>query len=380
MKIGISVLTAGRNAGGPETYEVELVRNLERLDRKNQYYVYCTDEFAVRAIGVQQENFCYRLLRPSSRWLSVSLSLPVLMLKDQVELLHATFAPPLFLFKPLVYTVHCVSSIVHPEFYPNGVRWRLNRLLRMGIAKAKHIISVSASTQRHLQELFQVPKDRITIVYNGVRSIFTPVPPQEALQSLAGRLKIRDPYFLYVGKLETRKNVKRILQAYARYRKVSGRQERLVLVGRRSASFPEIDEMILALGIKDQVVLPGYVPSNDLPLLYSAAKMFVFPSCWEGFGIPILEAMACGAPVLTSNRTSMPEIAGDAAFLVDPESVEEIAEGMAHVASSTSLRSKLIERGFERAKAFTWDDCARQTLEVYRKVGADGSENTRLNQ
>jgi len=368
MKIGISVLTAGRNAGGPETYEVELIRNLARLDRNNQYYIYCTDESAAQAIDVRQENFCYRLLRPSSRWLSVLLSLPVLMRKDQVDLLHATFTPPPFFFKPLVYTVHCVSSFVRPEFYPVAVRWRLNKLLRIGIEKAKHIICVSAATQVHLQKLFRVPVNRTTVVYHGVRPIFAPIPHQKASQSVADKWNIRNPYFLYVGKLETRKNVGRILQAYARYRAMSGGQEKLVLVGRRSASFPNIDKVILALGIGEQVVFPGYVPIEDLPLLYGAAKMFVFPSCWEGFGIPILEAMACGAPVLTSNTTSMPEVAGNAALLVNPESVEDIAEGMAHVASSATLRSSLIERGFERAKDFTWENCARQTLEVYRKA------------
>jgi len=244
----------------------------------------------------------------------------------------------------------------------------LNALLRMGIEKARHIICVSAATREHLQELFRVPVGRTTVVHHGIRPIFTPIPQQKAFHTVADKWNIREPYFLYVGKLETRKNVNRILQAYARYRAMSGGYEKLVLVGRRSASFPDINEVIHALGIKEHVVFPGYVQTSDLPLLYSAAEMFVFPSCWEGFGMPILEAMACGAPVLTSNTTSMPEIAGNAAIYVNPESVEDIAGGMAHIASSRTLRLSMIERGFERAKNFTWENCARQTLEVYRKT------------
>jgi glycosyltransferase involved in cell wall biosynthesis len=377
MKIGISVLTAGRDAGGPETYEVQLIRHLACLDRQNQYFVYCTHQEAIRAIDVQQENIRYRLLRPSCRWISVLLDLPVKLYRDQVDLLHATFTPPPLLIKPLVHTVHCVSSIIHPEFYPASVRWRLNKLLKLGIRRARHLICVSGTTRNHLQELFQVPAERTSVIYNGVSPIFSPVPEEEAHQAVISKYNLRGPYFLFVGKLETRKNLQRILQAFSRYRKTSAGSEKLVLVGKRSASFPGIDELIHSLGIQEDVLLLGYVPAGDLPSLYSAARLFVFPSCWEGFGIPILEAMSCGVPVLTSSRTCLPEIAGDAALIVDPESVEEIAEGMAQIAFSYPLRGELIRRGLERAKAFDWGSCARQTLEVYSKVGTNHNDRHR---
>jgi glycosyltransferase involved in cell wall biosynthesis len=173
---------------------------------------------------------------------------------------------------------------------------------------------------------------------------------------------------LFVGKLEPRKNVMRLLEAFARFKRNTRSDTRLLLAGNRTLVTPAIERQIADLGIGDAVIQPGYVPSDLLTPLYSASRMFLLPSLWEGFGIPIVEAMACGTPVLTSNVTCLPEIAGHAAVIVDPHSTDSIAEGIAELDASQGLRATLIERGFERARLFTWDNSARSTRAAYERM------------
>ncbi len=373
MKIGIFVLAAGRQAGGPETYEVQLIRRLAKLDQKNQYFVYCTAPGAVSTIGVQQDNFKFRVLQPSCRAVSVAWTLPRWMASDGVEFFHSTYAPPPLPNKPFLFTMHCVSNFAHPEFYPTFIRWRLNMLQRVGLRRAASILCVSDFVSRTLQEMFHVPSERLRTIYNGVGPEFFRSSPDVARRHIAGQLGIDYPYVLYVGKLQARKNVAGLIAAFARFRREANSQAKLLLVGRKVETSEGIDTTIEKLGLQREVVQLGYVPSpsadpeSPLPYLYSAARMFVFPSFYEGFGIPLLEAMACGSPVISSNVTCLPEVAGDAALIVDPHSIEDLAEAMVRIDRNAETRARLIELGIDRARRFTWENCARETLETYRQ-------------
>jgi glycosyltransferase involved in cell wall biosynthesis len=368
MRIGIFVLMAGRQAGGPETYEVELIRALAAIDRRNEYVIYCTTPAAVAAIGVTQENVSYRVLEPALRAIAVAVTLPARLVRDGIDFFHSTFTPPPFFTKDLVFTMHCMSNFTHPEFYPPLVAWRLNQLMKVALRRAARVLCVSENVRADVQEQFGVPAERLAVAYNGVGSQFVRTPPDDARQIVAERFGIDYSYVLFVGKLQARKNVLRLVRAFARFKQQTGSDARLLLAGKKMATGEGIEETAAELGIADQVVQAGYFKPADLPVVYSAAEQFVFPSLWEGFGIPVVEAMACGTPVVTSTVTSLPEVAGGAALLVDPMSVEDIAGAMTRIHTSPELRRDLVARGLARAGHFTWPNCARATLDAYAAV------------
>jgi glycosyltransferase involved in cell wall biosynthesis len=298
----------------------------------------------------------------------VPFTLPTVVARDRVDVLHSTFTPPPFSPVRQMLTMHCVSSFVHPEYYSPLVAWRLNSLLKIGMRTAGCVLCVSHTTLADVHRLFRVPLDRLAVAYNGVGAEFRPTPPDTARKLMRERLGIDYPYLLFLGKLEPRKNVMRLIEAYAKYRQDTGSDARLLLAGHRTAVTPEIQGLVKRLHLEAHVMQPGYVSSTDLPLLYSGARMFLFPSLWEGFGIPMIEAMACGTPVLTSNVSCLPEVAGDAAVIVNPWKVDSIAEGMARIDASDTTQMAL--RGFERARQFTWERSARSTLAAYGRYAA----------
>jgi glycosyltransferase involved in cell wall biosynthesis len=368
MRIGIFVLMAGRNAGGPETYEVELVRTLARLDRSHEYVIYCTGLEAKRAIAVDQDNFSYRILGPGLRPVSVGLTLPLMLAKDGVRFYHATFTPPPFSTTKLVFTMHCVSSLVHPEFYRPMVAWRLNRLLKIGMSAAQHVFCVSQTTRDHLHEMYAIPLDRMSVTYNGISPGFSPMPRAEAAEQVARQFGVSDPFILFVGKLQAHKNLERLAKAFQKFRQETGSKTKLLIAGRQAGTAVDIPALAERLGLADEIITTGYVPGSALPVLYNAARMFVFPSLWEGFGIPVLEAMSCGTPVIASNVTCLPEICGDAALTVDPLSIDALAEAIALLDASEPERARLVQAGFQRATLFSWENCARTTLQTYSKL------------
>jgi glycosyltransferase involved in cell wall biosynthesis len=378
MRIGIFVLMAGREAGGPETYEVQLVRALASIDRANEYVVYCTTPAAIQAIGVVQENVTYRVLGPGPRAVGIAFGLPARLVTDGIDIFHATFTPPPLFTKPLVFTMHCLSNFAHPEFYPKLVAWRLNGLMRIGLARAACVLCVSENVRDAVHHEFAVPRERLAVAYNGVGTQFVHTAPALAQQIVADRFGIDYPYVLFVGKLQARKNIVRLIRAFADFKRATGSDAKLLLAGKRTATSEGIDEAIREQGVSEHVVEAGYFRPTDLPALYSAARMFVFPSLWEGFGIPVAEAMACGTPVITSTVTSLPEVAGGAAVFVDPCDTNDIAAAMARVDRSPALRAELIARGLRRASDFTWTNCARATLEGYARVAAGSGSSRRM--
>jgi glycosyltransferase involved in cell wall biosynthesis len=365
MRVGFLPLAAGRQAGGPETYEVQLIRALARLDHVHEYFLYCPDQATVDAIGVKQANFVYRILRPAFRPLSIALTLPVLLRKDSIDLFHATYVPPPFVGKKMVFTMHGMVNFLHPEFFPRLVLWRLNPLMKIGLRRASLIFCVSNHVREQVHQLLGIPRSRLVVSYLGRGPEFTPIPLAQARAWLAERLKIDFPYFLYVGKSHPVKNLDRVIRAYAEYRRQVRCDIRLVLVGSRTSTTSE-RALIQALGLEDWVIQAPYLTASELPMLYSAAELFLFPSLFESFGLPVVEAMACGTAVLTSNVACLPEITDGAALLVDPYSVTQIAEGIHRLQSSPDLRATLIARGLSRVQAFSWDTCARIALAAYR--------------
>jgi glycosyltransferase involved in cell wall biosynthesis len=370
MRVGISVACLGRKDAGPETYEREIIAHMALLPVQHEYRVYCFTPAAKRAVPAQNEHLRAQVLWPGSRHLSLSLTLPFMLLRDRVDVYHATFAPMPFHRKNTVLTMHDVSPFTHPQFYPSDIRRRLTHLLERGLKNANLIICVSEHCRQTTQELFKISSDRLVVIPHGVNESFYPMDKNEARNLVKERLGISGPYMLYVGKLEARKNISRLLRAFHQFQQRTKSDLKLILAGRRFWDLDDIDRTIAELNIASSIRELGYVPDQDLRPLYSGSEFFVFPSLWEGFGFPIVEAMKSGAPVITSNISCLPEIAGDAAELVDPESVDQIADAMVKLSSDPTLCSQMIQKGLEQGQKFTWESAAQKTVAAYERTAA----------
>lgn len=371
MKFGIFLGNAGRNSGGPEIYESELVRSLASIDKQNEYEIFCLDRRAPSVVGVVQENFRYHVLWPQVRPVSMTISLALAARRYKTQSLHATFMPPVFSPQPFILTLVCFSMFSRPEFYPPSIRLRVQALTRLGLRTARYFLCVSNNVRELFAEKFKIPECRLLLSHMAASHIFRPLPRQDTREELAERFSIKDPYFLFSGRWEYRKNIVGTLRAFALFKKRTGLPHKLVLTGSRTWAAQEAERVIHESGLEKEVIDLGKSPYAGLPLLYGGAEALIYASFWEGFGMPLVESMACGTPVITSNISSMPEVAGDAGLYVDPQSVEEIAEAMGQIAGSPALRAKLSAAALERAKRFTWEETARRTLRTYQLLASE---------
>jgi len=281
-----------------------------------------------------------------------------------IDVFHATnYATPRSRNTPIVLTVHDLALLRYPELGTAALR-RLVGGVAAGVAVARRIVADSEATARDLRELLAVPASRLRVVYPGCDPAFFRIDA-EACHAVLARHGLRAPYLLHVGTLEPRKNLVHLLRAYQRARTLSTDLPPLLLAGADGWGAAAVRAAIEGLALGEHVRLIGHIPAGDLPALYSAAALFVYPSRYEGFGLPALEAMACGAAVITSDVASLPELVGDAALRVDPDDMPALADAIVRVLTDSALRNALQQAGPLRAAAFTWDRCARAMLAVY---------------
>jgi glycosyltransferase involved in cell wall biosynthesis len=241
----------------------------------------------------------------------------------------------------------------------------LNKWVPNSVRRADHVIAVSEATRQDLIELYQTPPEKITTLHHGVTAQFKPVEESNYLSTVRDKYGLDErPFILSVGTIQPRKNYKRLVQAFAQIDKSFS----LVIIGSKGWYYDEIFAEVAKHGLEKRVCFPGFVADADLPALYSAASLFVYPSLYEGFGLPVLEAMACGTPVIASNQSSLPEVVGEAGLLVDPYDVAALATAMSQVLSDTNLQKQLAKAGQEQAKKFTWEGMATKLLELYQQI------------
>jgi glycosyltransferase involved in cell wall biosynthesis len=377
MKIGLLIAFAGRNTGGPVVWERKITRELVEFAPHHEYHLYCLDRRAPDVIGLSSGNFVYHLLKPSARVLSMLTSLPRAIARTKPDVFHGLTIPPPFASRGIVMTMACASLMRNPELYPPLVRMRLQFLLHRAVPKAAKVVCPSEHVRDVTMERFRLPADRLAVIPLGVDSMFHPIKDGELEAVVHERYGIRFPYFLFSGRWEQRKNIIRTLEAFALFKRTTRSEHRLVMTGDNTWAAEEAAATISRLGIREMVIDLGNTPWSDLPYLYSGAEAVMYASLWEGFGLPIIESMACGTPVITANITAMPETAGNAALLVDPYSVEDIANAMHRIVSDAELRGVLRARGLERARMFTWDKTVRKTLDVYEEVARNGEVRAR---
>lgn len=266
---------------------------------------------------------------------------------------------------PQVVTVHDLAFHHFPEQYPAAKQRYLRLMTRLSVSRARRVIAVSEATRRDIIRLYGCPPERVVAVPNGIGDEMRPLPLDEVV-AFRREQGLPEEFLLFLGTLQPRKNLETLLRAYATI--TNEVDWPLVVAGGTGWQYDRIFQLVRQLGLVERVRFVGYVVGEQLPLWYNAAKAFVYPSLYEGFGLPVLEAMACGTPVIASNTSSLPEVVGDAGLLVDPRSVRGLASTMLAVARDGDLRQQLGQRGRERARAFSWTRTAELTVEVYRQA------------
>ena len=291
---------------------------------------------------------------------------PAQVRRDGLDLFQTSYHPAPRLNVPTVLTVHDVRLVRMPETYHWARRLFLKFVMPASLRRASRIITGSVDTKNDLKSFFGLPDEKIEICHIPLSAHFESVKDEGILGSVRAKYRLPRRYILNVSKIEPRKNIKRLIEAYAAVRHRF--DVNLVVAGKADAKFGSLYEGLKQLGGPEGVLFTGYVDDADLPALYSMAEAFVYPSTHEGFGIPLLEAMACGVPIVTSNVSALPEIAGDAAILVDPFDVRSIAEALERLLGDPGLGEELTARGRERVSRFTVRGAAERIVEVYKNL------------
>jgi len=267
-----------------------------------------------------------------------------------------------------VTTIYDLTAVLFPDYHIDSVRDLQEAKFRFAQTQADAVIAISESTKQDAVDYLGLDPARVYVVYGGVDSSYHPLPPAVVDETLRSVGLVSQEYILSVGTIEPRKNLVRLVQAYHRVRQVFRSLPKLVLVGMKGWLYEDVLTQVRTLDLEDDVIFLGRVEPGLLPALYNGARLFVYPSIYEGFGLPVLEAMACGTPVITSNVSSLPEVAGDAAILVDPYDVTQIAEAIERMLTDEEQREMFGQRGLARSAHFTWETAARKTLHVYEDI------------
>ncbi len=371
---------------GVGTYTRNIVRALGRLDYENKYFLIGRPE-KVAEIGPLPPNFHTVPLLERDTTVKGHFNLRAILKRLHCDLLHV---PHLFWLPPnppcrYVMTVHDVLEHMYRAREHSSVRRSLHfQLTRRALKGAERIFAVSRFTQSEIEKLFGIPAGRIEVVYNAIDERFLIGHASEGeRQLLVERYLVTHPFLLYAGRISPHKNVVRIIEAFSALKTELEKEHRLpdlklIIIGDELSKHPDLRRTVIRSGVQNDVRFMGFVPIEVLRIFYDAAKIFVFPSLYEGFGLPPLEAMAHGTPVVTSNSSSLPEVVGNAAVLVNPENVFEIMRALHRVLLDQPLREKLKQRGYEQAKKFSWDASAVRILETYENVAGRRAEKPPL--
>jgi len=380
LRIGIDglPLQIPGNRTGVYQYTWRLLDNLQQIDRENAYellFFSCRDRASRELVASYrfQANFRKCLYRAPYRLVhALGEYAPFLAsLGGCFDVYHgpAFRLLPKAYYKKSVATVHDINFLKHPELFPDprGLE-NYRRETAYAVQHADVLLTVSNFTRDEVMQAYRIGSDRIRVIYPGIGEEFHDRHDARVLQAMQDRLGIRGPYLLFVGLQEPKKNLLRLLRAFAQARSEFARPHQLVLAGAPGPDTDAIRKLIAELNLGDDVKLAGHVARGDLPLLYAAAAAFVFPSLYEGFGIPVLEAMASATPVITSNVASLPEVVGDAGYLVNPLVVDDLAHAMVRLLADSEGTERLVARGLARARYFSWLNMAEQTLQLYRDL------------
>jgi glycosyltransferase involved in cell wall biosynthesis len=382
MRIGIEYTSAVNQRAGIGRLTRELVAALLKLDEENSYLLikgrdsrYMDAEEGIERDEDAPQNARLFTLPFTERmasilWQRLRVPLPLDWLTGRLDVFHS----PDFVLPPLrrarsVVTIHDLSFIIYPQFFePNALQY-LNSAVPRTLNRADLVVTDSEATKVDLISCFSLPAEMIEVVHAGVSPEFRRVDDKAALRRVSAEYDLSSPFILTMGTIQPRKNLRRLFQAYDFLVQDQGIPHRLVVAGEKGWLYQDIYSEVERLGLQERVRFLGFVPDADLPTLLSMADLFVYPSLYEGFGLPVVEAMACGTVTVISNTSSLPEVAADAALQVEPTDVTALAEAMHRAISEEGLRKELVERGLKQVARFTWEEAARKMLGVYERLG-----------
>ncbi len=366
MRIGIDARLVYYHKAGIGQYIVRLIQALAGIDHADQFLVFKSRKDHTRI--VQQANFHFKPLWTPSHHRFERIAMSAELAPFPLDVLHSPdFIPPQWSRCPSVITMHDLAFLLYPHLLTRDSA-RYYGQVDLAAKQADHIIAVSQSTKRDTMRMLGVPEEKITVIYEAAHPIFRPLDHATDIARARAQYQLQGDFILFVGSIEPRKNLPTLLRAFGRLRAKYKSSATLAIASNHSWLVAELDQVINEQKLGDAVRFLGGVPNEELVYLYNAAQVLVMPSLYEGFGLPPLEAMACGTPVIASNVSSLPEVLGDAGMLFNPEDVEGLTVALWRVLSDENLRREMRAKGLKRARIFSWERAARETLAVYRKV------------
>ncbi len=412
MRIGIDYTSAATQGAGIGRYTRELMRALLALPSPHVYSLFYARRQRIDHSNFQPPTSNLHHLPFHDKWLMrmwqrLQIPVPVELIVGKVDVFHSPdfTLPPTLPGVPTLLTVHDLSFVRDPDSAWPSLRAFLNKAVPRSVKRATHALADSLATKHDLLELFGTPAEKITVLYSGVEARFAPVRDQTEIERVCAKYQLPRPFILSVGTLQPRKNYGRLIEAFAELTKHPERNEvkskdagagdgahpsttrrthpernaveskdvrrsaqeayHLVITGGKGWLYESIFEQVKSLGLENRVHFPGFVDDADLPALYSAANVFAYVSLYEGFGLPLLEAMACGTPVIASNVSSLPEVVGDVGLQVNPRDVADITQALKAMIDRSDLRTTTIAAGLDRARTFSWEKAARELLAIY---------------
>ncbi|MFI5177807.1 MAG: glycosyltransferase family 4 protein [Vicinamibacterales bacterium] len=354
---------------GIGTYVRNLVRALARQPTDDQYLLLCrrSDRGFVESLGPR---FAALIEEAGNYSVREQITVPIGLWRAGVDLFHAPHyvVSPLTMC-PFVVTIHDCIHLRFPQYLPNRAAYVYARTVMTSAARrARKVLTVSRASKEDILYFLKIPADKVEVIYNGLDERLAQAPSDAEIGRVRQRFQLTSPFVLYAGNIKPHKNVDRLIEAFSILRRRGMSEVKLLIIGDEISKYPNLRRLVHRHQLHQYVRFLGFVADATLAVLYRLASVFVFPSLYEGFGLPPLEAMAAGAPVITSNVSSLPEVVGDAALLIDPMDPTAIADAMARVLGDPALRAELVRRGRERVTAFSWDRSAARTHEVYAEL------------
>lgn len=373
LRIGIDARPIQGSFTGDATYWRGLVDGLSRFETFDDIIVYLDADLPEPEI--MPSGYVRVRYLSAVNWRAwTAWAFPQALREDKVQVAHVQYGIPPLLPCPVITTVHDVSFKRHPEFFRLKDRLILDTGMKHLAKNAARILTVSEYSRKEMLELYNIPYEKIAVVYLGVDKQYKPMDRGAAQELVRTKYGIRAPFIVTVSVIQPRKNIQGLLEGFAKLKGIQHVEHKLVIVGKYGWKEHHLSRRIRDLDLTSDVIFTGYVPYEDLPAFYNAADLFVYPSVYEGFGLPPLEAMACGAPVITGNRSSLPEVVDEAGIMVDPYDSGAFAVAMSNVLSSEALRAEMSNWGLAQSRKFSWDEMARHVLSIYHEVGREFAE------
>lgn len=355
MKIGIDIQTTLGQKSGFGFYVKNLVEHLKKVDKANEYILIAPDT---------QKDFT-----TPQRFIWDQFSFPRKAARAKVDILHQPcFSAPIFYQGKVIITIHDLISHYFPQNMPSGSRLYFSKWMPLTYNRAQKIIAISENTKKDIMKLLKIPEEKIVVIHSAVSEDFRPMTDQAKIEAVKKKYQTGEKFILDVGTLEPRKNLPFLVRAYNIALKEGKIDHNLVLTGKKGWYYESLFILIKELKLEDKVILPGYVADEDLPALYNAADLFCFPSLYEGFGFPPLEALSCGTPVIAADNSSIPEVVGAAGILLPIDDEKIWAENIIKVLTDSKMILDLSKKGLAQSKKFSWNKTAQETIKVYEEV------------